>query len=147
MKHTVLASVAAFALATAAHAQTTETETAPAADATALAEETVAETVIPVEEVVPEDLAGANVLGVDGDGIGRVTNIVFTALGEVEAAVVSTGGFLGFGRHSVAIPVTDLSVVERSDQPGALFVKLPLTQDELKAMPEIGDEATEPATE
>lgn len=145
MKHTVLTSVAVFALAAAAHAQTTETETAPAADAATLAEETVAETVIPVEEVVPEDLAGANVLGVDGDGIGRVTNIVFTALGEVEAAVVSTGGFLGFGRHSVAIPVTDLSVVERSDQPGALFVKLPMTQDELKAMPEIGDEA--PATE
>ena len=147
MKHTVLTSVAAFALAAAAHAQTTETETAPAADAAPQAEETVAETVIPVEEVVPEDLAGANVLGVDGDGIGRVTNIVFTALGEVEAAVVSTGGFLGFGRHSVAIPVADLSVVERSDQPGALFVKLPITQDDLKAMPEIGDEATEPATE
>lgn len=141
MKITAIAALAGLALGGAAFAQS-ETTTDAAAAPAAEAETEVAETVIPVEEVVPEDLAGANVLGVDGEGIGRVTNIVFTALGEVEAAVVSTGGFLGFGRHSVAIPVDDLSVLERSDQPGALFVKLPMTQDELKAMPEIGEEET-----
>ncbi len=142
MKITAIAALAGLTLGGAAFAQSDTTSTDPAVAPAAEAEVAVAETVIPVEEVVPEDLAGANVLGVDGEGIGRVTNIVFTALGEVEAAVVSTGGFLGFGRHSVAIPVGDLSVLERSDQPGALFVKLPLTQDELKAMPEIGEEET-----
>ncbi|MEM8789210.1 MAG: PRC-barrel domain-containing protein [Pseudomonadota bacterium] len=84
-----------------------------------------------------EALAGADVLSVDGEDIGTVSGIVFTAAGDISAAVVSVGGFLGFGRHSVAIPVDDLQVepgdVDTGDD---LIVKLPLTEDQVRAMPE-----------
>ncbi|MEM7614595.1 MAG: PRC-barrel domain-containing protein [Pseudomonadota bacterium] len=130
--------LAALMISSTTFAQT-DTGVAPVTEGTG--EVAVSEPVlVPVEEVIPEELAGANVLGTDGEGIGRVTDIVFTSLGEVEAAVVSTGGFLGFGRHSVAIPVAELSVLERADQPGSLVVQLPMSQDDLKAMPEVGGE-------
>ncbi|MEM8870336.1 MAG: PRC-barrel domain-containing protein [Pseudomonadota bacterium] len=139
MKTYFIGAMAALTLGAAAIAQTETDTTAPQTDGGA---EVVASepALVPVDEVIPEELAGVNVVGTDGEGIGRVTDIVFTSLGEVEAAVVSTGGFLGFGRHSVAIPVEELEVLERADQPGALVVQLPMTQDDLKAMPEVGAE-------
>jgi PRC-barrel domain protein len=129
--------VAGVALATPVMAQDTAapvSEPAPVPDI-----------LVPVADLAPAALTGADVIGADGEELGRITQIVFTSMGEMEAAVVSTGGFLGFGRHSVAIPVEDLTVSEPADQPGMVTVKLPLTLEELKAMPEVGAQAEEAA--
>lgn len=83
----------------------------------------------------PARLAGADVLGADGADVGAVSGIVFTSAGEIEAAVVSVGGIFGLFSHRVAIPVTELSVVESGAPGGALVVQVPLTGDELRELP------------
>ena len=99
---------------------------------------------IDMAEVAPAELQAADVLDAAGEEFGRITSIVFTSTGEMDAAVVSAGGFLGFGRHSVAIPLEELSVSAPPDRPSALVVQLPLTEAEFKDMPEVG---SVPATE
>jgi|GEM_PF-6915835 len=89
-------------------------------------------------EVAPAELRGADVLGMDGQEIGQITAVVFTSTGEMEAAVVSTGGFLGFGRHSVSIPLDELQISAPTDAPGAVVVQLPMTEAQLKDLPEVG---------
>lgn len=91
-------------------------------------------------EIAPAELQGVDVMGKDGDAIGRITSIVFTSTGEMQSAVVSTGGFLGFGRHSVAIPVTELTVAVPPEQMLRIVVSLPVTEDELRAMPDVNSD-------
>ena len=98
-------------------------------------------TPVDMAEVAPAELRGADVMGADGEEIGQITAIVFTSTGEMGAAVISTGGFLGFGRHSVAIPLEQLSVSTPPDASGEMVVRLPLTEEELKEMPEVGAES------
>ena len=123
MRHVLKTAILVGALAGAAFAQdATEGTTPPPAAAEG--------------SVTAVVLEGAEVFGVDGQGMGEVTDVVTTDTGEIEAAIISVGGFLGFGRHSVAIPMEDLSVMERQDDPGEMIVQVPMTVAELKEMPE-----------
>ena len=124
-RHTRLAALAlVLALPAAALAQSAEVTPAPLPAA------------IAPEDVTADMLDGADVFSVEGADIGRVRDIVFTSAGEVDAAVISVGGFLGFGQHRVSIPVEDLVVIERVDVEGEMIVQVPLTRAQMKALPE-----------
>ncbi|MEO0914821.1 MAG: PRC-barrel domain-containing protein [Pseudomonadota bacterium] len=97
------------------------------------------------EEVTAEALAGADVYGADGETMGRVTEVVFTPEGDVDAAVIAVGGFLGFGRHEAAVPVEDLAVMEKADTDGEMIVQVPMTEEEFKQLPEYAAAPSEPA--
>lgn len=116
-------------------------------DTTAADQAPAASTALPMsileDEMTAEMLAGAEVFSIDGDGIGEVSDIVFTTSGDLDSAVISVGGFLGFGQHSVAIPVAELNVMEKVDTEGEVIVQVPLTKAQMKALPEYETPAAE----
>ena len=128
MRHRYLSPIAFIAAVAAAPvlAQDTPQDTAPAPLPTAIAP----------QDMTAEMLTGADVFSIEGADIGEVSDIVFARSGNLEAAVISVGGFLGFGSHDVSIPLEDLVVIERADIEGEMIVQVPLTKAQMKALPE-----------
>ena len=89
----------------------------------------------PAPTIYADQLAGADVFSVEGQDIGRIADIVYTDDGNVEAAVVTVEEFWGFRRHSVKIPMTNLTVSPPVGPRGVFAVRLPLTRDQVRAMP------------
>ena len=73
---------------------------------------------------------GKTVYNDSGDGIGKVDDIIVAPDKAVSYAIIGAGGFLGVGRHDVAIPVSQLK-----QQNDGKFVLAGATKDALKAMP------------
>lgn len=90
----------------------------------------------PAAAVQADQLAGAGVFSAEGRDIGRIADIVYTEDGSVEAAVVTVDGFWGFGGHSVKIAMTELVVSPPIGPRGVFAVRLPLTRDQVRALPE-----------
>lgn len=90
----------------------------------------------PAPTIHADQLAGAGVFSVEGRDIGRIADIVYTEDGNVEAAVVTVDGFWGFGGHSVKIAMTELVVSPPIGPRGVFAVRLPLTRDQVRALPE-----------
>jgi sporulation protein YlmC with PRC-barrel domain len=73
---------------------------------------------------------GKTVYNDSGDGIGKVDDIIVAPDKAVSYAIIGAGGFLGVGRHDVAIPVSQIK--QQSD---GKFILAGATKDALKAMP------------
>lgn len=67
------------------------------------------------------------------DEIGKVTDIVFSADGQITAVVIGVGGFLGMGEKNVAVDFKDLQYTLAADNTERWVV--PTTADALKAAP------------
>ncbi|QDI77603.1 MULTISPECIES: PRC-barrel domain-containing protein [Leisingera] len=83
------------------------------------------------------ELVGKNVLSASDADVGEIDYVIMHD--DKLSGVVGVGGFLGMGEHSVAIPLTDFEVTKNG--------QLRLTaqsEAELKAMPEIDENAIEP---
>ncbi len=69
-----------------------------------------------VTQQSPDELLGGWVLGagvtsVDGDRIGSIDDIIIVVgEGQISAAVISVGGFLGFGAKSIAVDWSELEI-------------------------------------
>ncbi|MFD1913028.1 PRC-barrel domain-containing protein [Halodurantibacterium flavum] len=86
-----------------------------------------------------ETLTGQNIYGSDDQNISTVSDLVLDAEGAVVAVIADVGGFLGFGARSVTVPYEELQIF-RSGQ-NDIRVYLPMTQEELEALPEYMPEA------
>jgi len=73
---------------------------------------------------------GKTVFNDSGVGIGKVDDIIVAPDKAVSYAIIGAGGFLGVGRHDVAIPVSQIK--QQSD---GKFILAGATKDALKAMP------------
>lgn len=73
---------------------------------------------------------GKTVFNDGGDRIGKVDDIIVAPDKAVSYAIIGAGGFLGVGRHDVAIPVSQIK--QQSD---GKFILAGATKDALKAMP------------
>ena len=73
---------------------------------------------------------GKTVYNDSGDGIGKVDDIIVAPDKAVSYAIIGAGGFLGVGRHDVAIPVSQIK-----QQGDGKFVLAGATKDAIKAMP------------
>ncbi|WP_244888924.1 PRC-barrel domain-containing protein [Jannaschia rubra] len=73
------------------------------------------------------DLNGVDVMGETGNNLGKIDGVVM--MGDEVAAVVGVGGFLGLGKHSVAIPLDELEVRD------GVVVLNSMTESELQGMP------------
>jgi sporulation protein YlmC with PRC-barrel domain len=73
---------------------------------------------------------GKTVFNDSGAGIGKVDDIIVAPDKAVSYAIIGAGGFLGVGRHDVAIPVSQIK--QQSD---GKFILAGATKDALKAMP------------
>lgn len=79
---------------------------------------------------VKKNIMGKAVYNDNNDKIGEVDDLIFSRNNSATFAIIGVGGFLGVGKHDVAVPVSQLK--HENDKlilPGA-------TKDALKSMPE-----------
>jgi len=90
----------------------------------------------PLGNKTANDLIGQSVVNQNGDNVGEIDDIVLNASDQAVLAIVSVGGFFGFGEKNVAIPFEQL-------QPGEneTILLSTATEEELKALPEYDDAA------
>ena len=92
---------------------------------------TVEETAAVLKGWRASKLLRADVYNDDNQKIGRIEDMIVAPDGQLAAAIIDVGGFLGIGRHRVAVPVEQFSDIS------AKKLVLPkATKDALKAMPE-----------
>ena len=74
----------------------------------------------------------------DGCCVGRVVNVVVDQSGQVRAAIIDFGGFLGVGNRKIAVDWNALHFALDKKDP----IILDLTRDQVKAAPEYKDKQT-----
>lgn len=78
---------------------------------------------------VRKTLMGKAIYNENGDRIGKVADLIISPESNVSYVIVGAGGFVGIGRHDVAIPVNRIQ-----DKAGRL-VMAGATKDMIKSMP------------
>ena len=64
-------------------------------------------------------LKGLNVYNNNNEKLGSIERTCWsTKSGQIKAAVIGVGGFLGIGDHQVAVPFTDLQFVDQNNNRG-----------------------------
>jgi sporulation protein YlmC with PRC-barrel domain len=79
---------------------------------------------------VKKTLMGKTIYNDAGVKVGKVEDLIISPDKNLSYVIVGAGGFVGIGRHDVAIPVTQIQ-----DKAGKL-VMAGATKDSIKAMPE-----------
>lgn len=78
---------------------------------------------------VKKTLLGKTIYNEQGDKVGKVQDLIIAPDRALSYVIVGAGGFIGIGRHDVAVPVTQIE-----DRAGQL-VMTGASKDMLKAMP------------
>lgn len=79
---------------------------------------------------VKKTLMGRTIYNDAGEKVGKVEDLIISPDKDVSYVIVGAGGFIGIGRHDVAIPVTQIqNKAGKLVMPGA-------TKDTIKAIPE-----------
>jgi hypothetical protein len=83
------------------------------------------------------DLIGMKVVSPQGDGLGKIEDVVVHPGGDSAYAVLSFGGWLGMGDKLFAMPWSVLRTVERdsAEQGSERSLVLPVSKDKLKQAP------------
>ena len=79
------------------------------------------------------DLMGLNVVGSNNENIGEVSDLLVDEEGNIHAAIVGVGGFLGIGQKDVAISYKSFNITR--DEDGDAEARLTLTKEELENAP------------
>ncbi|MDO5631413.1 MAG: PRC-barrel domain-containing protein [Paracoccus sp. (in: a-proteobacteria)] len=131
-------------------ADPTTTGTAPEAADTAAQADALATQMAASDKVVHEQtttelrldwITGASVHAPDGEKIGDITDLILDGTtGQMSAAIIGVGGFLGIGQKQIAVPWDRLTI-----NYDAREVTSDLTRDEANAAPEYVFRAQETA--
>ena len=62
-------------------------------------------------QIMGSDLRGTRVYGANNESIGDISDLLLDRQGQVVAAIVGVGGFLGIGQKDVAVPFGALEIV------------------------------------
>jgi hypothetical protein len=79
-------------------------------------------------------ILGKEVRSANDENMGRIVDVVVDRTGQVRAAVIDFGGFLGVGSRKIAVDWNALSFPTPGDKAGR--VTLEFTRDQVKAAPE-----------
>ncbi len=79
-----------------------------------------------------ESVFGKRVIGASGETVGRIVDVLADETGQVRAAIVDYGGFLGIGSRRIAVSWQDLRFSPQGD-PDAVTVDI--TSDRLARAP------------
>lgn len=82
-----------------------------------------------VDDNKVESLLGKDVTSAKGEKLGQITDILVSHSGEVRAAVIDFGGFLGVGSRKIAVAWRTLQFSPKG-------ITLSMTRDELRLTPE-----------
>ena len=77
-----------------------------------------------------KQILGKKVFNDTGETVGKIDDIIVSPDKAVSYAIIGAGGFLGVGRHDVAIPVNQLK------ENDGKFILAGATKDAIKDMPE-----------
>jgi hypothetical protein len=80
-----------------------------------------------------ETVLGREVRSVADENMGRIVDIIVDLSGQVRAAVIDFGGFLGVGSRKIAV---DWNILRFGSGEKPAHVVMELTQAQLKAAPE-----------
>jgi hypothetical protein len=80
-------------------------------------------------------LIGASVYGPDDKSIGSIDDVIVASDGQIKAAVIGVGGFLGVGQKDVAVPFNSLQVMQKADSSSIEKITVTYTKDQLKDAP------------
>ena len=98
------------------------------------------------DQWLASDLIGLNIVGSNNEAIGSVSDLLVDDDGNILAAIVGVGGFLGIGQKNVAISFDALNITR--DKDGDAEGRLTLTKKELESAPEFKSaEATRSAAD
>jgi sporulation protein YlmC with PRC-barrel domain len=81
--------------------------------------------------LLASDIYKANVYDNSENKIGDVTDLIISN-GNIRAAVIGVGGFLGAGQKDISVPFKELKISSRN---GKDWLTLNQTKDELRSMP------------
>jgi hypothetical protein len=84
-----------------------------------------------------QGILGKEVRSATDENMGRIVDVVVDRSGQVRAAVIDFGGFLGVGSRKIAVDWNALRFPRPGDKAGR--VTLEFTRDQLKAGPEYQD--------
>jgi sporulation protein YlmC with PRC-barrel domain len=70
----------------------------------------------------------------DAESVGEINDLLVGSDGEIDAAIVGVGGFLGLGEKNVAVSYDNLKLM--NDEDGTYYVVLETSKEELEAAPE-----------
>jgi sporulation protein YlmC with PRC-barrel domain len=84
----------------------------------------------PLYSRTPEDVNGMEVIGANGEDIGKIKHVVLGSDRQNVYAVIASGGFLGLGKREFLVPLDELKVV------GDTKVQLSFTKDAIESRPE-----------
>jgi len=84
------------------------------------------------DQWVASNFKGTDVVGADDAKIGDVSDILFDKNGNIQAFVISVGGFLGVGSKEVALAPKAFTVVPGQNG-GAEKLKTSMSKDDLKS--------------
>ncbi len=147
MKLTLTAAALATVLAAPAFAQapaTAPNANAPAATTTAPAAGTTARPAgaavgflqnQSAQEWRTTQLVGTNVTGPDNASIGEINDVIIGSDGNIRAAVIGVGGFLGIGQKDVAVPFSSLNVTRRANSDAIERINVNFTKAQLEQAP------------
>lgn len=70
------------------------------------------------------------------DDVGEIGDLLISQEGEVKAALLDIGGFLGIGERRIAVNMDELRFLTDQDDPTQVFIAMTGTQESLEGAPE-----------
>jgi hypothetical protein len=83
-------------------------------------------------QIMGSDLRGTRVYGANNESIGDISDLLLDRQGQVVAAIVGVGGFLGIGQKRVALAWDSVKLTE---QDGGPVILVSATREQLEGMP------------
>ena len=90
------------------------------------------------EIAVADSYIGEAVLNRSDETVGDINDLILNEKGQVSAAIIGVGGFLGMGEKPVAISPENLEIMADAD--GELTIFTPFTKEQLEAQKEYSKE-------
>ena len=87
------------------------------------------------DEMFSSKLKGLNVYNQKDEKVGEITDLAIGKGDQVQAMILSVGGFLGMGEHYVAVSPSSVRVSYNKDK-DTWSAKMNTTKEALKAAPE-----------
>ena len=78
-------------------------------------------------------ILGRNIRGKDGEDMGRIVDVIVNRAGQLRAAVIDFGGFLGVGSRKIAV---DWGALRFAPGGQADLIALDLTKEQVRVAPE-----------
>ncbi len=86
------------------------------------------------QEKLASKMIGKSIYNASNENIGKVSDLVLSQNGQIDAVVIGVGGFLGIGEKSVAVPFSAIQVT--NDQDGNPKFTAQMSKDDLNKAPD-----------